>query len=44
MHLKEKVFFYHHNFRKKVHSNLPKNEHENIPQIKIIYLQRDLKD
>ena len=31
MHLKEKIFFCHHNFLKKVHSKLTKNEPENIP-------------
>ena len=29
---------------KESHSKLPKNEPENIPQIKTIYLLRDLKD
>ena len=30
--------------KKKGHSKLSKNESENIPQIKINYLERDLKD
>ena len=37
-------FFCHHNFSKKGHSKISKKEPENIPSIKIIYLQRDLKD
>ena len=44
MHLKKIIFFCHHNFMKKCHSKLSENKPENVPQIKITYQQRDLKD